>query len=244
MTQEDLVIPLTCFAHRGGSALGAENSLEAISQSLDLGVDGIEIDVWRIKDELLVIHDRRLGRLLPGKGRLLDYTPNQLRELSHEAGIHIPSLREVLELVGNKALLNIELKGPSSSAGVADELKAYSSDHGSSLDHYIISSFDHHQLHTFKSLLPAVKIGVLISGIPLDYAKCCDALGAYSFHPDINFLSQALIDDAKQRGLKTWVYTVNKKDDMRHLSAMGVDGVFTDEPQKLLKMNQLWRKGA
>lgn len=244
MSHAELVSPLTCFAHRGGSALGAENSLDAISQSLARGVDGIEIDVWRIKNEVLVIHDRRLGRLLPGKGRLLDYTPDELRDLSQQAGIHIPSLREVLELVGEKALLNIELKGPSSAAAVADELESYVRDNSVRFDPYIISSFDHHQLLAFKQRLPEVKRGVLVSGIPLDYAKCCDPLEAYSFHPDINFLNQALIDDAKQRGLKTWVYTVNQKDDMRHLSAMGVDGVFTDQPDKLLKMNAEWRKTA
>ncbi len=224
--------------------MGAENSLEAISQSLTLGVDGIEIDVWRIKNELLVIHDRRVGRLFPGKGHLLEYTPDELRKLANDVGLHIPTLREVLELVGNRALLNIELKGPSCSTSVANELEAFVRDGNLSFEPYVVSSFDHHQLLTFKELLPQVKRGVLISGIPLDYAKCCEPLEAYSFHLDVNFISQPLIDDAKQRGLKTWVYTVNKKDDMRHLSAMGVDGVFTDDPEKLLKMNAQWRKSA
>jgi len=185
-----------------------------------------------------------LGRLLPGKGRILDYTPEELRGLSHEAGIHIPTLQEVLTLVGDRAMLNIELKGPSCGGAVAKALEAFIHDHNLSSESYIVSSFDHHQLATFKNMLPEIKRGVIISGIPLDYARCCEPLEAYSFHPDINFLNQALIDDAKQRGLKTLVYTVNKKDDMRHLSAMGVDGIFTDNPKKLIKMNQDWLKSA
>ncbi|MEL7400493.1 MAG: glycerophosphodiester phosphodiesterase, partial [Pseudomonadota bacterium] len=60
---------------------------------------------------------------------------------------------------------------------------------------------------------------------------------AYSFHPNINFVNQALIDDARKRGLKTWVYTVNETDDWQHMCELGVDGVFTDVPQQLLQMN-------
>jgi hypothetical protein len=82
------------------------------------------------------------------------------------------------------------------------------------------------------------KRGVLIEGIPLDYAACCTPLKAYSFNTHLSFLSPELIQDAQSRGLKNWVYTVNSADDWSYVQALGVDAVFTDKPDALLAFNQ------
>ncbi|GAB3093983.1 glycerophosphodiester phosphodiesterase [Aestuariicella hydrocarbonica] len=229
--------PLLCIAHRGGSQLFSENTLAAFTESLALGVDAIELDIWNIGGELLVTHDRRLGKTLPGQGRLIDHHPQQLKELILECGNRLTTLPEVLELVGNQVMLNIELKGPNCVDGVASALESYARDHQAGFDHYVISSFDHRQLYDFKQCLPQVKRGVLVEGVPLDYAACADALEAYSFHPSINFINQELVNDAKVRGLQVWVYTVNEEEDMQWMVELGVDGVFTDFPRRLLAFN-------
>src|SRR5690606_12459710 len=94
---------LLCIAHRGGPILNdhvsPENSLEAIRRSLDLGVDAIEIDIWQIEGELIVTHDRRLGRQLKGKGLITDKPLQELRQLTLENGEPVPVLTQVLELV-------------------------------------------------------------------------------------------------------------------------------------------------
>lgn len=237
MQADSLPYPLYCIAHRGGSGQYTENTLAAIDSCLELDVDAIEIDTWMIGGELLITHDRRLGRTLPGQGRLIDHHPEYLRALEMSCGSRLASLQDILKLVGDRVVLNIELKGPGCSQSVAELLQQFAHDHQQSLDQYVVSSFDHHQLYHFKQLLPEVKRGALIEGIPLDYAACCEELKAYSFHPNINFVNQALIDDARKRGLKTWVYTVNETDDWQHMCELGVDGVFTDVPQQLLQMN-------
>ncbi|GLS26922.1 glycerophosphodiester phosphodiesterase [Marinibactrum halimedae] len=231
--------PITCIAHRGGPRTGIlqENSLEAIKASLAIGVDAIEIDVWQVHGQVLVTHDRRLGRLLPGSGRLLEHSPVELKHKAQEAGFHMPTLEEVLDLVQDRALLNIELKGPHSAEAVSHLLAKTAKERHWGLDHYLVSSFDHQQLLTMKQHLPRVKRGVLIEGIPLDYAACCTPLEAFCLIPNINFISQSLIDDAHMRGCECWVYTVNEIDDMLHLGAMGVDGIFTDFPERLLALN-------
>ena len=104
-----------------------------------------------------------------------------------------------------------------------------------SFDQYIISSFDHQQLHQCLDELPKVKRGALIEGIPLDYAACCDALQAYSFNTHLSFLSPELLDDARKRGVQNWVYTVNNPDDWQRMINWGVDAVFTDKPDALLE---------
>jgi glycerophosphoryl diester phosphodiesterase len=228
--------PLYCIAHRGGP--GPENSLEAIRRSLALGVDAIEIDIWQVEGELLVTHDRRLGRQIKAQGLLIDQPLSELRKLTLSNGEPIPTLHQVLELIGGRALLNIEIKGPECVAALVDTLTGYCSDSGCSIENYVVSSFDHQQLYQMLQLAPGIRRGVLVEGIPLDYAGCCAALQAYAFNTSINFINRALIDDARARGLKNWVYTVNAADDWQWLRSLGVDGVFTDRPEQLLAFNQ------
>ncbi|WP_299982433.1 glycerophosphodiester phosphodiesterase [uncultured Pseudoteredinibacter sp.] len=228
--------PLFCIAHRGGSQR-YENTLRAISRALELGVDAIEIDVWNVRGELLVFHDRRLSTG-PFSGELLvQQDPAELRKTPLSCGEHIPTLLEVMELVADKALLNIELKGPGCVKSVSQQIEDFVLYKQGCYESYLISSFDHVQLHKLSQRLPEVKRGALFAGVPLDYAACCEQLGAYSLHACLGFLRQGLIDDASARGLKTWVYTVNHEEDMGHLAAMGVDGVFTDFPEKVLALN-------
>jgi len=238
-TPSQLKHPLFCIAHRGGKSQFTENTLENLSHCLTLGIDAIEIDVWQVGGELLVTHDRRLGHSLPGHGRLLDYSPSELLALKLKCGSKLARLSEVLELVGDKTQLNIEIKGPECALPLAGMLTSHCHENALSLEQFVVSSFDHPQLNDLKLRLPAVRRGVLLAGIPLNYAACCNELGAYSFHPNINCMNQTLVDDAKRRGLKIWVYTVNEADDMELLSHMGVDGVFTDHPEKLLSLNKL-----
>jgi len=232
-----LAQPLYCIAHRGGKSQFTENTLANLSHCLTLDVDAIEVDVWQVSGELLVTHDRRLGHSLPGHGRLLDFSPEQLLKLELECGSRLARLTEILELVGDKVQLNIEIKGPDCEQKLAEVLISHCHDYAFSLEQFVVSSFDHPQLLSLKQRLPEVRRGVLLAGIPLNHAACCDELGAYSFHPNINCMNQALIDDAKQRGLKVWAYTVNEADDMELLASMGVDGIFTDYPEKLLALN-------
>jgi len=239
----DLDQPLFCIAHRGGMP-DQENTLAAIEQAIHLGVDAIEIDVWNVKDELLVHHDRRLN-YGPFKQQLIvQQSPTTLRQAPLPSGAQMPTLTEVIDRVKGKTLLNIELKGPGCVRTVSKAIERHVVDEGGCFDNFLLSSFDHIQLYKLKQRLPEVRRGALVTGIPLNYAACCDELEAYSFHPCIDFLRQGLIDDARKRGLKTWVYTVNHEDDMRHLAAMGVDGVFTDQPQRLLNLNAQVKPGG
>ena len=234
--------PLLCIAHRGGphfaQASLPENSLAAINRALELGVYAIEIDIFHVDGELLVTHDRRLGRVVSGAGIITGQSLDYLRQQRLENGEPIPTLQQILALVGDKALLNIEIKGADSVPALKRVLDEYVSSHRGNYEQYIISSFDHQQLFQCMQQLPQVKRGVLIEGIPLDYAACCAPLNAYSFNTHLSFITPELIQDAKKRGLKNWVYTVNHEDDWKSMMALGVDAVFTDKPDQLLAFNQ------
>lgn len=232
---------LTNIAHRGGhldTPNTPENSLAAIKQSLSLGVDAIEIDIWNIQGELVVTHDRCLGRLLPGNGMLIEQSLDSLMCLKLCNGETTPTLRQVLEVVGNQCTLNIEIKGPNCAIRLAQELTRYCRDTRSNLDNYIVSSFDQRQLQQLKVKLPELKRGVLLAGIPLDNAELCEPLKPYFLGLHIGALDQELIDDAQNRGYKVWVYTANTEMDWQQLVELKVDGVFTDCPKQLKLFNE------
>jgi len=233
---------LMCIAHRGGPLVNnkplPENSLAAIARALDLGVDAIEIDIYHIEGELLVTHDRRLGRVVSGQGIITDASLAYLREQRLDNGEPLPTLQQVMALVGDRALLNIEIKGANCVPALRTVVDAFCHEHQKSYEQYLVSSFDHQQLYECLQVLPQVRRGALIEGIPLDYAKCCDALQAYSFNTHLSFLSTELLEDARKRGLQNWVYTANHVEDWTWLHAMGVDAVFTDKPDELLAFNR------
>ncbi|BBM04088.1 glycerophosphodiester phosphodiesterase [Microbulbifer sp. GL-2] len=228
---------LFCFAHRGYQRLASENTLQAIDCALELAVGGIEIDIWKVGGQLLVTHDRRLGRLQPGSELITSMRPETLRKRPLPCGNIIPTLQEVLELIGDRAQLNIEIRGPNCAELLAQEVRAFVSDKGYTFDQYIISSFDQRQLYECLCLLPEVRRGVIAVGIPLDLAACTAPLKAYSLHSALDFLNPDLLIDARQRGLKNYIFIVNNPSDLKLLAEQGVDGVFTDEPHIVLDFN-------
>ena len=221
------------IAHRGGP--GPENSLEAIRRSLTIGAPAIEIDVWQLHGELWVTHDRRLGREIPGYQVLGDLSLVELESLRLSNGEPLPRLTQVLELVGDQALLNIELKGPDCAEALNRTLTAHSRDFGQSFDSWVVSSFDHRQLAQLQQSLPDLRRGLLLYGVPLDLAQSADRIEAYSVNISQDFMPEALIQDARQRGKKVWIYTANHPRDWRRLIDVGVDGIFTDHPEALLR---------
>lgn len=222
------------IGHRGAAGLAPENTLKSVHKALDHGVDWIEVDVYYVDGELLVIHDDRLERTTNGSGYVLEKSFSYLRSLDAGDGEQIPTLQEVLALIDRKAGINIELKGPDTAEAVAtlihDALRR-----GWQYDQFLVSSFNHHSLQHIKEIDPNVPIGVLIYALPLDYAAAAGELTAFSVNMGMSFITKAFVEDAHKRQLKVFVYTVNEAEDFVRMAALGVDGIFTDYPDRLQK---------
>lgn len=219
------------IAHRGASAEAPENTLSAIARALETHADGIEIDVYLVDGEVFVFHDRYLERLTAHPGRLQDLTAAQIRTLKVFSQQPVPTLLDVLQLVDGRCMLNIELKGEVTPEVLCPLLDEAVSACNFSADQLIVSSFNHHWLQAVKAERPWLRLGALSANCMLDYAAFATTLDAYSLHTCVDFVNQTLVDDAHQRGLPVYVYTVDEAHDIEELKAMGVDGIFTNHPQ-------------
>jgi len=220
------------IGHRGARGYEPENTLRSMKKAIDLGADMVEFDVYALPSgEVVVMHDHRVDRTTDGQGRVMDHSFEAIRRLDAGKTEVIPTLQEVLNLLAQRVRANIELKGPFSGKMVADIIDTYLQK-GWAAEDFLVSSFDHHELRRFKTSLPQIDIAVLEHTIPINYASAPQELGAVSVNPNFEFISQAYVDDAHQRGLKVYPYTVNEEDDLLDMQKMGVDGVITDYPDR------------
>ncbi len=151
----------SCIGHRGAKGLEPENTLRSIRRALDLGVDGVEIDVYFVDGQLVVIHDDTLERTTNGRGRVEEQSFDYLRSLDAGKGEKIPTLCEVFETVNRRAFINIELKGRNTAMPVFELIEEYCDSKGWKKEDFLVSSFDHRELGKLKSR--GIRLGPLFS---------------------------------------------------------------------------------
>jgi len=227
---------LLCIAHRGAMGHEPENTLSSISKAIVLGAPCVEVDVYCVEGRLVVFHDIRLERMTNGVGYLSEQSFEYLRSLDVIGGQRIFTLEEVCEVIDSQVCLNIELRGPDTAAPVA-ELISNLIESGWDKDAILVSSFIHRELLEMKRLNHDILLGALIRALLVDDAKFAEDLGAFSVHPSFDFVDQRFVDDAHARGLKVYVYTVNHPEDIAKMHQLGVDGVFTNFPERVLETN-------
>jgi glycerophosphoryl diester phosphodiesterase len=211
-----------------------ENTLASVRKALELGAPCVEVDVFYVDDHLVVFHDERLERTTNGIGYICDQKFDFLRTLDAGKGERIPTLTEVVETIDRGAGLNIELKGPGAARPVVESIALFRK-RGWHDDLFLVSSFNRRELEEVRRCDSRIKIGVLISGLPVGDAAFASALGAYSVHPSARFVSRRFVDDAHSRDLRVFTFTVDHPDDIRKMKRIGVDGVFTNFPERVLQ---------
>lgn len=226
--------PMICLAHRGASGHAPENTLAAFQKAVELGADWIELDVFAVENTLVVIHDNRLERTTNGTGYVMTSSVDYLRSLDAGNGQQIPLLPEVLELAAGKTKVNIELKGPGTAGPVAALVEFYVKNHGRRYEDFLVSSFDHRQVKKAKALCcPDLPVAPNLTGPPLDLDRLAAGLSPFSIHLDADFVTAELVDEIHGLGCPAFVFTANTVEEIKRLRDMGVDGVFTNFPERV-----------
>ncbi|MDP6052962.1 MAG: glycerophosphodiester phosphodiesterase [Candidatus Latescibacteria bacterium] len=252
---EDILV----VAHRGGGGLWPENTLYAFEQSINIGVDVLEFDVHSTSDGIMVVmHDATVDRTTDGTGRIEDLSWAQLQRLNagyqwsneettsypyRDKGLKIPSFEEVLKAFP-ETKMNIELK--SSKAGDIEQLLTLI-DALHPLDLTIYASFRSEAHAYIRENNPEIATAATVGDTFFFWVLNAVYLG-FSYNPqahvfqvppsifDLPVVTQQFVDGAHGHNVDVHVWTINDKQEMQRLIDIGVDGIMTDYPDRLLSL--------
>ena len=216
------------IAHRGASRAFRENTIPVFRRALELGVDGIELDVHATLDGVLVVHHDPTVTIRHGERTdlvpIVALTAEQVA--AHRLGVDggIPTLREVFALVGERAVLYVEVKASNTEALVASLLDEYPDARAA------VHAFDHRIPVGVRAIRPATPIGLLSASYPLDLPGVLSSSQATALWQHGELIDESLVNAAHEAGVQLIAWTVNSAPHARQLAAWGVDGICTDVP--------------
>lgn len=226
MAQDSAARPAR-IGHRGAPREYPENTLPSFARAIELGADGIELDVHATSDGIVVVHHDPVPRATVADRRLTgraiaDLTHDQLRAFSLAPDVGIPTLAEVLSLVGDAAVVYVELKGAGIERPVIDVIRE-------STARCAVHSFDHAAVARAKRLAPEIRRGLLFSRRPRDPAASLQGAGALDAWHEWPLVDQDFVTWVRRVGGSVIAWTVNDTAAARRLTALGVDGLCTDD---------------
>ncbi|MDN7226611.1 glycerophosphodiester phosphodiesterase [Planococcus sp. N064] len=230
------------YAHRGCSGTYPENTLAAFQAAAKLPIDGVEVDVQLTKDgKMVVIHDEKINRTTDGKGYVKDKTLDELQTydcgswFSDEwSGERIPTLDEVMDVFQDTAhRLNIEIKSDIFPYdGLVDKVINLATKKGM-LDRLLISSFNHEDVQKV-CLDTDLDSAIITSQIYVDIYDYARVIGTNRLHVSLPSAFRKMTTNALQKGAIVYVWTVNSLEYAQELQKIGVHGIFTDYPERML----------
>tara|TARA_B100001778_G_C18570235_1_gene622211 strand:+ start:534 stop:1247 length:714 start_codon:yes stop_codon:yes gene_type:complete len=224
------------IGHRGAMGYIAENTIPSIEKAIELGVDGIEIDIFKCASgELVVFHDVMLDKLTDLTGKIEEKSLDSLKKAKVLGAYQIPTLNEVMNLIDGRLILNIELKGSETAIPTNDLLRDYFKKSSWNPSKIIISSFKWDELNLFYNLNKEVPIAVLTDGDPLAALPFARKVKAYAINPKYSLLTKTNSKIIKDEGIKLFPWTVNELDDIKFMISLGVDGIITNFPDRVSK---------
>lgn len=230
------------LAHRGASADAPENTLEAFSEAIAQGADGVELDAMVCgTGQVVVCHDETLERLA-GTSDVVARTSLralQARDVGSNLGFgpaRIPLLEEVLELLPHRMTINIELKNDAvDDRGLSHKVALLVERRGLH-ERVVISSFNPLCLIRVAAVAPSLRRGLLID--PDRRFGWQDTVhrpltSNFSIHPHFGQVTVPRVQQWRRGGLRLAVWTVDDPTEAKRLSGLGVEYLITNHPARL-----------
>jgi glycerophosphoryl diester phosphodiesterase len=216
------------IGHRGAKGYVAENTLASFEKAIELGVDGIELDVHLSSDgKVLVIHDETIDRTTSRKGFVKDFSSLELNKLG------IPTLENVLDLINQKCFVNIEIKDTKATKFVLELVQNYISEKHWNSNLFQISSFDWNVLEMCSLENKQIQIGVLTENSIENALAFAKKINAHSINPYFMLLNSENVSEMHQNGFKIFPWTVNSSEDITFVKSLQVDGIISDFPDRI-----------
>ena len=239
------------FAHRGGCALGPENTYAAFERGMAAGADGLELDVHLSADGIVVVHhDETLERTTSGSGRIAARTAAELARVDPGDGAGIPTLREVLRRhAGARIIVEMKVDTAAMGEALAREVRL-----AGAAERVCAAGYGLRSLTAARTALPEmassaghmeVRMAVYRSWIGWPARQV--AYGGFQV-PELaqghRIVSPRFLRQAHQRGLRVQVWTVDEEADMKRLLTWGTDGLITNRPDVAVRIRDAMHPAA
>lgn len=218
-------IPVEIVAHRGANREAPENTLPAFARALELGVQGIELDVQLTRDGVPVVHhDPDLHRASVNE-HAAPIASLSLSDIRHQSDA--PALDDVLDLVSGRCRLYIEIKAAAAVDSVVERIHDKTS-------WCAVHSFDHRSVARAAALDPELTTGILLVSYLVDVVSAMRAARARDLWQQADFIDRDLVERVHEAKGRVVAWTVNDISRARSLMDLGVDVICTDLPGELL----------
>jgi glycerophosphoryl diester phosphodiesterase len=232
------------FAHRGGSKLAPENTIEAFDAGMAAGADGLELDVHLSRDGMVVVHhDRLLDRTTKATG------PLRARSAEELASLGVPALRDVLvRHPSARVIVELKEEGADLARAVIDEVRR-----ADAIERVCLGSFSARVLRSARAIDPRiatsggrmeVRLALYRSWVNLTPGRApYQAFQVPEISGRTRVVSPRFVKLAHEAGLAVQVWTVDEPGDIRRLLEWGVDGIISDRPDVAVKVVRDWVAG-
>ncbi len=248
------------IGHRGEPVRHPENTLPAFEAAIAAGADAVELDIRLSADGVLVVsHDPDLQRTAGTRANVCDLTVEQLRRLNvgpPGAVVRIPTLREVLELLGSRVRLDVEIKNipgqpdfDTPREAVAEELVKLIDQLDGAAYGVMVTSFNWLSLERVRELAPDIPTGVVTNAAfdaasALAYASRKGHAWVLPELPALMAAGEGFVTDAHADGVRVGTWTVDDPDAVDRLFGWGVDAVVTNDPATAVRIRDRHRAGG
>ena len=238
----DTARPLV-FAHRGGCALGPENTIAAFDLGMAAGADGLEFDVHLSSDGIPVVHhDDTLDRTTAARGPIAARTAAELARISAGCPLGIPTLADVLRRFPDVPLI-VEMKVDSTAMGdaVARAVRA-----AGAAGRVCAAGYGARSAAAVRAALPEMASSACHReatwAVYRSWARVPVRRAPYGGYqvPEVaaghRIVSPRFIRHAHHAGLRVQVWTVDTEADMRRLLSWGADGLISNRPDLAVRV--------
>ncbi|MCA9884425.1 MAG: glycerophosphodiester phosphodiesterase [Anaerolineae bacterium] len=234
---------LLVYGHSGAMGYRPTNTMPAFELALEQGAQAIELDAHRSKDgHVVVVHNFTVDDTTNGTGTVNQMTLAELKALDagswfdeQYAGIQIPTLDEIFEAFGAQLLINVEIKSDSPETDGVEEAVTECIARHNMQQRVIISAFNPLVLKRCRPLMLEVPLAFLYSPtVPYDTLSLLGDFQTEAYHPVYTMVDADLMREEKAKGRVVNVWTVNDLDEGRRLRDLGVNGIMTDYPDKMI----------
>ncbi|MGB9736468.1 MAG: glycerophosphodiester phosphodiesterase [bacterium] len=245
------------YAHRGASGYKIENTIPSFELAIDMHADAVEFDVQlTADDDVVVFHDFTLTRLFNVNASISDLTTKEIKKYTLKdpvdgRTVDIPLLGELLERISHRILMNIELKSRDNDPEYIEKLcnKVYTLVNSYNIiKDVVVSSFNIQTIKQMRKLSDDIKIALLVDKLSDEYnngdsltfyIQQAEELNAEAINMSYLMVNDKIIETIHNNGFRVNVYTVNNESLVLDLLKNGIDGIFTNYPDKVIQTIEL-----